>query len=234
MIGRHAVATAAIASVLAAFPSCKPRDASPADAGAPAERPPPDIRVTADRTDLVFSYSSTTGAGFATATKIDAIPEQSRQTVIVTDLSLSPAERQADRYIYIADARAPRDDGTYPVAIASRYAFEAELAQGSGATAPADDGQQPAAGGGAREVVIYTTSWCGVCGKAKRLLDQLRVPYVDKDIEASRSAAEELAKKSAAAGIRPGGVPVIDVGGTLLQGLDEATLRSVLKTKGFI
>jgi glutaredoxin len=172
-------------------------------------------------TDMIFSYS-TDGRKFETATSIDQIPEEARRAVVVTDLSRSPEERQAGRYVYVADLTKVREDGTHPVSIASRYGFEAKIT-----------GTSTAAGGG-HEVVMYSASWCGVCRKAKRLLDQWGVRFVEKDIEASRSAQQELAAKAASAGIQPNGVPVIDVAGILLQGLDEATLKSVLEQKGFL
>lgn len=212
-----------LAAGLALLVACKEPGGSPPDAGAPAE-PPPAITVTAGRADLVYSYS-TGGGAFATATTIDAIPEGSRRSVVVTDLSLTPDQRQAGRFVYLADLSRARPDGTYPVAIASRYGFESGL---TGA------GSSTVAGAKGAGVVVYTTSWCGVCRRAKALLTSLGVRFVEKDIEASRSAAEELAAKAQRAGIQPGGVPVIDVGGVLLQGLDEATLRAVLTEKGLL
>lgn len=219
----------ALALALAAA-SCKSKvapdtdaPAGAADAGAEAA-PPPEIRVTADRKDLIFGYATEDGQPFKTATSIDAVPETARRSVVVTDLSLTPEQRQSGRYIYLADLRTARPDGTYPVAIASRYGFEAKLA-----------GTSTAAAGSERSgVVIYSASWCGVCKQAKQLLKRWNVPFIDKDIEASRSAAEELGAKARAAGIQPGGVPVIDVAGILLQGLDEGTLRAALKQKGLL
>lgn len=189
-------------------------------AAEPAEPPPP-IVVGPNRTELVYSYSKD-GRRFETATAIDQIPEEARKSVVVTDLSLSPEKRQADRYVYVADLTKARPDGTYPVSVASRYGLEAEIT-GTSTVAGKSNG-----------VVVYSASWCGVCKKAKRLLDQWGVRYVEKDVEASRSAQQELAKKAAAAGIRPSGVPVIDVGGILLQGLDEQTLRSALQQQGLL
>lgn len=204
---------------LAATLACSKNAAAP-DAGAPASPPPP-IEVRAERTDLVFSYLQEDGRTFGTATEIGAVPEAARRAVVVTDLSLSPERRQAGRYVYLADLRAARADGTYPVALASRYGFET--------------GSSTVAGGvrarGEAGVIIYSASWCGVCKTAKRALDGWGVAYVEKDIEASRAAATELAEKAAAAGFRPGGVPVIDVSGSILQGFDERSLRAALQAK---
>jgi glutaredoxin len=187
------------------------------------EKLPPEITVSAARKDLVFGYPAEGGA-FKTASSIDEVPESARRSVVVTDLSLTPEQRQSGRYVYIADLRTVRADGTYPVAIASRYGFEAKLTGTSTASGT----------GGGGGVVVYSAAWCGVCKQAKRLLKSWGVPFTDKDIEASRSAAEELAAKARSAGIQPGGVPVIDVGGLLLQGLDEGTLRGALREKGLL
>ncbi|MEE2903076.1 MAG: glutaredoxin family protein [Myxococcota bacterium] len=187
-------------------------------------KPPPEVVVTSSRANLLFSYQS--GSRFVTANTIKEIPVESRQQVIVTDLSMSPAQRQSGKYIYVADLRTPRANGSYPVAISSRYGLEAELSgtiTSSGSVVVSQE-----------KVIVYTTSWCGVCKKALRLLRKWNVPHEEKDIEGSRKAQRELASKAQAAGIQPGGVPVIDVAGNLMQGLDETTLRTQLKAAGFL
>ena len=193
-----------------------------ADAGSQPSTPPA-IKVTADREDLIFTYRDAKTGDFSTATSAAEVPDASRRDVVVTDLSLSPKQRQAGRYVYVTDLREKREDGTYPVAVASRYGFEA------GST-----GTSSAAVAARREVVLYGASWCGVCKTTKRLLKKWNVSFVDKDVEASRSAQQELVAKAARAGVRPGGVPVIDVAGILLQGLDEQQLRQALVQQGFL
>ncbi|MEM7675438.1 MAG: glutaredoxin domain-containing protein [Myxococcota bacterium] len=184
---------------------------------------PPTIQVTPSRKDLIFTYQDPDSGKFTTAADSAEVPQKARRSVVVTDLSLSPEQRQAGRYVYITDLRRVRKDGTYPVAVASRYGFEARLTDTSSTAATSK-----------REVVVYSASWCGVCKTTKKLLKKWRVPFVDKDVEASRLAQQELAQKAAQAGVRPGGVPVIDVAGILLQGLDEQQLRSALKQRGFL
>ncbi len=213
----------AVASALAALflLACSRAPAAPEAAEPPA--PPAAPQVTAARTDLVFSYTDPITQGFVTTSSLGAIPEAARGSVLVTDLSRSPEARQAARYVFVADLREARPDGTYPVSVASRHATTAQPGAG------AEGAVSPTTG-----VVMYTTSWCGVCRQAKSLLKQLGVPFTERDVEASRSAAEELAAKARQAGINPGGVPVIDVGGVLLQGLDEGVLRQTLRDKGLL
>lgn len=213
-------AIAALSSVIV-LAACKSEEQPKAPAEPPG--PPPPIRVTADRTDLVYSYAKNART-FATAASVDEIPEDRRSAVVVTDLSLSPEERQAGTYIYVANLTSAGPDGAFPVAVASRYGFEADF------TGTSTSGG--AAGGDG--VVIYTTSWCGACKKAKRLLRSWKVPFEEKDIEASAKAKKELAEKAAAVGVQPRGVPVIDVAGELMMGLDEATLRRTLQKKNLL
>lgn len=204
----------AVALVLMASAACAERsieDASPE----PAAPPPPLVLRASDDRPLLLTYRSPETGRLETCERIDQVPQAARGSVIVTDLAQSPEARQAARYIQVADLRAPRADGTYAVSVASRYGF-------------VPGGEAPDAATETGGVVLYSASWCGVCKKTARLLRSWRVPFEEKDIEASRSARDELAAKARAAGLRPGGVPVIDVAGTLLQGLDEHRLRSAL------
>jgi glutaredoxin-like YruB-family protein len=77
-------------------------------------------------------------------------------------------------------------------------------------------------------VIVYSTSWCGYCRKAKAWLTKRGVDFVEKDVEKDPAAAEELAQKAAASGVRPQGVPVIDVRGTLVLGFDQRALEAAL------
>ena len=79
-----------------------------------------------------------------------------------------------------------------------------------------------------KEGNLYSTTWWGYCTRARRVLQQRGVDFVEKDIEKDRDAAAELKQKRAAAGIRSGGVPVIDVRGTLVLGFDQPKLEQLL------
>lgn len=85
----------------------------------------------------------------------------------------------------------------------------------------------------ARPIVMYTTAWCGVCKRARSWLEEQDVDFVEQDIEQDPSAREELAAKARSAGVALRGVPVIDVGGTLLQGFSAQGMARVLASKGY-
>ena len=77
------------------------------------------------------------------------------------------------------------------------------------------------------DVIIYSTSWCGACDRAKAHLDERGVAYVDKDIEDDAAAEEEFLEKSG--GRR--GVPLLDVYGQIMHGFSPARLDQMLQRR---
>lgn len=218
--GNVALLSSACAALLAAQTGCRDSLSQAAPDAGVVTVPEP-IVVRDDDPSLLFSYRTPDGS-YRTATGVDEVPESSRDAVVVMDLDKSPEERRSGNFVHVADLRKTKDDGTYPVAVQSRYAFEAPSSAGAEAS-PSKD-----------KVVVYSASWCGVCKKTMHLLSSWEVPFVEKDVEASRSAANELAAKAARSGFTPGGVPVIDVDGILLRGLDEARLKATLQAQGLL
>ena len=78
-------------------------------------------------------------------------------------------------------------------------------------------------------VIIYTTPWCGFCKMAKNYMDQLGVQYEEKDVEQDPEAGKEAVEKSGQQG-----VPVIDVGGTIILGFDRPMLDQAFKEQGLV
>lgn len=72
-------------------------------------------------------------------------------------------------------------------------------------------------------VIMYSTSWCGYCRKARAVLDELGITYVEKDIEKSAEA-----KREHAAIANGRGVPVLDIGGTVIRGFSEKAIRQAV------
>jgi len=76
---------------------------------------------------------------------------------------------------------------------------------------------------GGVKVVVYSTQWCGVCKKAKAWLTKNDIPFEERDVETSRSAASEYRS------LNPrGGVPTIDVEGDVMVGFSEGQLARMI------
>lgn len=66
------------------------------------------------------------------------------------------------------------------------------------------------------EIIIYTTSWCPYCKRAKALLKELKQNYKEIDIEEDPSIKAEMMKKS---GRKT--VPQIFIDGEHIGGCDD-------------
>lgn len=191
----------------------------------------PKLRVTDQSEHLLFTYLVADGT-FQTVDRVADVPAEARGRVIVLDTSLSPEERQSSRLIYVADLTAPRPDGSYSCRPVSRFRFERDLMREpsvSGAMPEDCRGLGPSPDD---RVILYATAWCSVCKAAERFLDESKIPFQKKDIEADRSAERELTCKALRTGTRVEGVPVLDVGGRLLVGFDrDEILRLAGKLK---
>lgn len=202
--------------------SCTPRsDPGAPPASAPREGDPalpPLPVVNDDAKDLLFSFVDAEGQVQAVSRAAD-VPEPIRPRVLVVDLTKTPEQRQAHRYAFFADLSTKQPDGNYPVSVVSRY--DAARGQTAPAIAPPPSGS----------VVVYSAVWCGFCKKAKAWLTERGVPYVERDVEKTPGAQEELSAKLKAAGVPGGGVPVIDWAGTIVMGFDVAAMERLLKEK---
>ncbi len=73
------------------------------------------------------------------------------------------------------------------------------------------------------KVVLYATEWCAYCKLTRRFLDQKGIAYKEFDIE-----KDALARKDYEA-LGGGGIPIIDVNGTLIRGYDPDAILAALK-----
>lgn len=75
-----------------------------------------------------------------------------------------------------------------------------------------------------KKVVLYTTSWCPACTRARKYFNSRGVSFVEKDVERSKSNLEEMLRKSGGAR----GVPVIDIHGKVLRGFSQKAVERTL------
>ena len=73
------------------------------------------------------------------------------------------------------------------------------------------------------QVVLYSTEWCGYCKQIRRFLDQKGLPYQAFDIEKDAQA------RKAYEALGGGGIPFVDVNGTLIREFSPEKIMAALK-----
>jgi glutaredoxin len=198
---------------------------SGANAGLPALGPDAGTR-------FVYTWTDEDGA-FRVARSRDEIPAARREVVRVQDTQRPPAAGR----VLIADLREPQG-GHFPLREVGRDEYLALVGrarptnvaagQAAGPAVP-DAGAAPArADAAAPRVVMYMTSHCPVCHRARTWLTQQGVAFVERNVERDEAAARDLATLAARQGVSARGVPVFDIGGRLVAGFDEQALRRAL------
>lgn len=76
------------------------------------------------------------------------------------------------------------------------------------------------------EVKLYTTTWCGVCKRARAHLARLGVRYTEYDVETTAIGRTEYKR------LNGRGVPVILVGDRRMDGFDARSLEQMLVAAG--
>jgi glutaredoxin len=72
-------------------------------------------------------------------------------------------------------------------------------------------------------VVLYSTEWCGYCKQTRRFLDSKGIPYREFDIEKDAQA------RKAYEALGGGGIPFVDVNGTLIRDYNPEAIMAALK-----
>lgn len=74
------------------------------------------------------------------------------------------------------------------------------------------------------DVIMYSTSWCGYCKKARVLLNNQGIKFKDFDIEQSAEANAEM--KS----LGGHGVPVFLINGEVIKGFNQQRVLDLVKS----
>jgi glutaredoxin len=76
-------------------------------------------------------------------------------------------------------------------------------------------------------VIMYMTSWCPYCVKARTFLRSLDVNLIEYNIERDKSKREEILSKSSGST----GVPLIDVEGIIIRGYNPDALKAAIERR---
>jgi len=75
----------------------------------------------------------------------------------------------------------------------------------------------------AKKVIVYSTTTCPWCHKAKDFLKEKKIEFEDKNVAEDDKARDEMVEKSGQMG-----VPVLDVNGTIIVGFDQGAIEKAL------
>ena len=75
----------------------------------------------------------------------------------------------------------------------------------------------------AKKVIVYSTSTCPFCIRAKQYLKDNNIEFTHYDVGSDKAKADEMVKKSGQMG-----VPVLDIEGTIIVGFDKERIIEVL------
>jgi len=147
--------------------------------------------------------------------------------------------------VYVADLSRKNPDGTYPVKVISRSAWDEKGASRRKARrealAPPSQSAPPGASGsgapaasaaiptGKVVAIIYGADWCKPCHDAARYLKQRGVLVVEKNVEEDAAAQQEMRKKLERAKLPGASIPVIDVMGQVLVGFSPRALERAIE-----
>lgn len=74
-------------------------------------------------------------------------------------------------------------------------------------------------------VILFSTSTCSWCRRAKRYLRENRVPFKEVNVEKDPDAARDLVRKTGQTG-----VPVVKIGSKWIVGFDQRKIERELKS----
>lgn len=156
------------------------------------------------------SQANSLAEGDATRVYYQFIDERGRVR-FVESLDAVPAEWR-DRVGFVESSTPPPmspDDMKRATAV--RYSKLRATDTQSAGTAPA--------------VIMYGADWCPACRKAKKYMDAKGIAYEERNVD-DPEIAQELAKKSGGRGI-----PVFDIGGSILRGFSPKALDEMIRSK---
>ncbi len=193
-----------------------------ASAGEPVEPPFP---VRGELEGLMLTWIDAEGTHLAE--RRSEVPEAARAEVRVDSPMLAPEDRDPES-VFVADLRAPAQDGSFAVRRMPRTAFEERARAARQPVA----GEPSAAGAAGGEIIVFGASWCGACRQAEAYLRQRGVAFVERDIEQDPAARQDMMRRARAAGISANGIPIIDIRGRVMQGFDAGAIDRALRETG--
>jgi len=175
--------------------------------------------VTDERKDLLLSWFA--DGGSVMGSSVADVPIEARKEVRVQDPKIPP-EKRNNNLVFLSDLTAPKINNQYQVKAIKRKTYEAIHRK---ALAPTES---RTAKQSKHSVIMYATKHCPVCVKARRWLLEQKIPYTEFDLETNPDRAKSLALKGKKQGVSTNGVPIFEINGQLLPGLNKEKILQIL------
>ena len=133
-----------------------------------------------------------------------------------------PGHAEAGKVYKWTDAAGHIHFSDRPVDPANAEEIRIRTFSGSAEVAPESEN-----GSEARAVKIFTTTWCGVCRRAKAYLTSKGISFSEYDVETSEIGRQEYKRLAGK------GVPIILVGNQKMNGFSASKLDAMLKNAGY-
>ena len=75
-----------------------------------------------------------------------------------------------------------------------------------------------------KKVILFSTSTCSHCRRAKKYLKERRIPFKEVNLEDDAEAARDVRRKTGQSG-----VPVLRIGGRWIVGFDRPAIERELE-----
>lgn len=191
--------------------SCTEKERASASASPPPTPAP--LTITASSSGTWYRYVDPVSGTVSTATSIEEVPERARpQVVVYQEAHPTPAGWEQ-----VADLSLP-----LPLTTSPRRGFRLQTRRGESTASSTRRRSQ---------VVLFSTTWCGYCRKARSFFKIKGVPFSEYDVEKDPKARQKMAELAKAAGVSPAslqGVPIIFVGRHAMSGFDKPRLEKLL------
>lgn len=200
----------------------------------------PALELRDDTANLLLTWIDEKG-DFHVVQKPGDVPEKARGEVRVV---VTTREEGTGKLVYVADLSHKKPDGTYPVTVLTRTAWDEKgasrrkarleaLAPPTASAPPSASAPGGPAGSaipaGKLVAIIYGAEWCKPCHDAERYLKQRGVLVIHKDIDEDAGARQEMQKKLVRAKMPGASIPVIDVMGQILVGFSPRALERAIE-----
>jgi glutaredoxin len=205
---------------------------------APSNADLPKLSLRDDTPNLLLTWIDEKG-DFHVVQKIADVPDKGKKEVRVV---VTNREEGTGKLVYVADLSRKNPDGSYPVNVMTRAAWDDKGAsrrkERLEALAPpppsASVAGSASAGPGAKTgqvvAIIYGAEWCKPCHDAQAYLQRRGVRVIKKDVDNDEGAEAEMKQKLARAHLGGSSIPVIDIMGQILVGFSPLALDRAIET----